>query len=75
MPTMTKTRHDNDVTDCTGAIYAKNDIELLWSIRLGVDCDGNYIGQQCDWLYKIDQCQKGNSAIVTDQMWFDLWWK
>ena len=29
---MTKTREDNDVTDCIGTIYAKNDIELSWPI-------------------------------------------
>ena len=26
---MTNTREDNDVTNCIGAIYAKNDSELL----------------------------------------------
>ena len=31
-----KTRQDNDVIEHTNAIYAENDIELLWPIELGV---------------------------------------
>ena len=38
---MTKTREDNDVTDRTSVVYAKNDIELWWSIRLGAIYDEN----------------------------------
>ena len=30
-----KPRQDNNVVDCIGAFYVKNDIELLWSIRPG----------------------------------------
>ena len=29
-----KTRQDNEVTDCKGAVYAKNDTEQLGPIRL-----------------------------------------
>ena len=34
-----KTRQDNDMTNRTGALYTKNDIELLWPIGLGVIYD------------------------------------
>ena len=30
--------------DCTSAVYAKNDTELLWLIGLGIDCNENQIG-------------------------------
>ena len=33
---MTKTRQDNDVIDCTGAVYAKFWTELSWSVRYDV---------------------------------------
>lgn len=36
-----KTRHDNDMTDCTGAAYIENDIELSWLIESGVVYDDN----------------------------------
>ena len=42
---MMKKIQDNDMTDCISAIYAKNDIEFLWSIGLSVDCDEDQIGQ------------------------------
>ena len=38
---MMKTRQDNDITDCTGVIYAKNDDELLWLIEQDVVYDEN----------------------------------
>ena len=38
---MTKTRQDNDLTDCIGVVYTKNEIELLWLIGQGVVCDKN----------------------------------
>ena len=43
-----KTRQDNDVTNCTGMVYAENEIELSWPIRSNIDCDENHIGQLCD---------------------------
>ena len=49
---VTKTKQDNDVIDCKRATYAKKEIELLWPIRLGADCDQNKIRQRCDWSYK-----------------------
>lgn len=39
--TLTKTRQDNYVIDCKDAIYAKNEIELLWLIELRTICDEN----------------------------------
>ena len=40
-----KTKLNNDTTDCTGAVYIKNDSKLSWPIKLGVNCDENQIGQ------------------------------
>ena len=37
--TMTKSRQDNNVTDHTGALYAKNETELSWPIRQGAVYD------------------------------------
>ena len=34
-----KTRHNNDMTDCIGAVYAENEIDLLWTIGLGAIWD------------------------------------
>lgn len=34
-----KTRHDNDVIDCIGQVYAKTKIRLLGPIWLGTVCD------------------------------------
>ena len=45
---MMKTREDNNVIDCTGAVYTKREIELLWSIRFGADNYENKIGQLHD---------------------------
>ena len=53
-------KHDNEVTNRIGAVYTKNDTKLSWPIGLGTDCDVNQIGQQCDWLYKIDLYPKWN---------------
>ena len=38
---MTKARQDNDMTNCTSTVYAKNDIELSWPIGPGVICHEN----------------------------------
>ena len=57
---MIKTSQANKVIDHIGAIYAKNDTKLLWSIGLNVDCDENQIRQLCDWSYKYDLCKKWN---------------
>ena len=42
------------------AVCGKNDTELLWSIRLGVDSDENQIRHLCDWLYIFGLCKKWN---------------
>lgn len=34
-----KTRQDNDVTNRTDMVYAKNEIELPWLIKLSPICD------------------------------------
>ena len=36
-----KTLQENDVIDRIDVIYAKNEIELSWSIGLGTVCDKN----------------------------------
>ena len=35
---MIKTRQDNDMVDCKGAIYAEKETKLLWLIKLGTIC-------------------------------------
>ena len=39
VPTMTKIRQDNHMTDCINPIYIENEIELSWSIGLSLVCD------------------------------------
>ena len=36
---MMKTRHNNDIIDCIGVVYAENKIDLSWTIRLGAIYD------------------------------------
>ena len=48
-----KTKQDNDVTDCTNAIYVENEIELWWSIRSSMICEKNLIEQWCDQSYRV----------------------
>ena len=36
-----KTREDNDVIDCIGVVYAKNETELLGLIKSSVVCYQN----------------------------------
>ena len=43
-----KTNQDNDLTDHTGAIYAKNKTEFSWPIRSGADFGENQIRQLRD---------------------------
>ena len=40
---MIKTKCNNDVIECTGEVYTRNNIKLLWPIRSSVDCDENQI--------------------------------
>ena len=48
MSSMMKNKHDSDLTAHTSAVYAKNNIKLLWLIRSGVDYDEHQRGQLCD---------------------------
>ena len=57
---MTKTRHDNDMTNHTIVDYTKNETEQSWSIEQGVVYDENQIGQQYDRLYRCGIHQKWN---------------
>ena len=45
---VTKTKQVNNMIDCTSAVYAKNDTELLRQIGSVVDYDKNQIGKQRD---------------------------
>ena len=41
---VTKTKQDNDVTNCTCEVYTENDTKLSWLIGPSANCDENYIG-------------------------------
>lgn len=41
VPTMMKTRKDNDVTDHTIVVYVENETKVSWPIELGMVCDQN----------------------------------
>ena len=55
-----KTKKDNDVTDHTNVVYAKNETKLPWQNISGIDYDENQTGQLCDWLYRCGLCKKQN---------------
>ena len=42
---LTKTKQDNNVTVCIGAVHAENDMEMSKPIGSGTDYDENQIGQ------------------------------
>ena len=66
-------RQDNDVIDCTGVAYAKNETELLWLIRPGMICDEN---QTTTWpIIHVHSMSKIILIIVTDRIGCRLWWK
>lgn len=44
VPTMMKTKYDTYLTDHIDRVYAKNETELLWSIKPGMICDENQTG-------------------------------
>lgn len=75
VPSVTKTKQDNDVINCTSATHSKNDTEPSWPIRLGANCDENQIGKLRDRLYRCGLCQKWNWVAVTDRTVFSLWCK
>ena len=70
-----KTRQDNDVTDCIGAIYVENKTGLLWLIKSGIICDENQIGQWHDWSYRYGLLQNRNLTVKTYMIGCGLWWK
>ena len=39
-----KTRQDNNITDCIGSIYIKNEIELSWPVGPSAAHDENKMG-------------------------------
>ena len=47
-----KTRQDNNMIDRTDVVYAKNEIDLSWLVRLGAVYNENQIGQCREWSYK-----------------------
>ena len=52
---MMKIKQDNDMTNGTGAFYAKNNTKLLWPIRSGAGCDEKKIERR-DRLYRYSIC-------------------
>ena len=47
---MTKTRQDNNMSNCIGAIYTKNVIKLSWLIRLSVVWDKTREDDMIDYI-------------------------
>ena len=70
---MMKTRQDIDVTDHKDVVYAKNEIELSWSIKQGAICDENRTGQWHDWLYSCNLSWKQNWVVMTYWTGCGLW--
>ena len=60
---MKKNGQDNDVTDYTSVVYAKNESELLWSIWQVMIYDVDQIRQQPHQSYL---CWKRNWAMLAD---------
>lgn len=59
-----KTKLDNNVTNCTDAIYIKNETKLSWPIELGVISDANQTRQWRDRSYRCSLRQKRNWATI-----------
>ena len=55
-----KTRLENDVIDHIDVVHAKNEIDLLWLIKLGTMFDENQTGQRREWLYRLGLGQNWN---------------
>ena len=45
---MMKINQDNDMTNGTGAFYAKNNTKLLWPIRSGAGCEEKKLNDVID---------------------------
>ena len=64
-----KTKQDNAMTNSIGAIYAKNETELLWPTdQLSVTRDKNQIGQWRDWMNMCGLRQKLNCHYQSNQV-------
>ena len=55
-----KSNKDNNMTEHTGLIYTKTEIELSWIIWLGAVCDENHINElyidndtKLSWLIEL----------------------
>lgn len=46
---VTKTKHDNNVTNCTSAVYVENNTKVSWLIESGVVCDKK-LDRTTTWL-------------------------
>ena len=46
---VTKTRHDNNVTNCTSAVYVENNTKVSWLIESGVIYDKK-LDRTTTWL-------------------------
>lgn len=64
-----KTKQDNAMTNSIGAIYAKNETELLWPTdQLSVTRDKNQIGQWQVWFTpKIKLSWSIESSVVFEK--------
>ena len=70
-----KTRQDNNVTDGTGVVYTKNNIEQLEPIGPGVVHYENHIGQRHDQLYSYGLRREQNWTDITNRIGCSLWRK
>ena len=68
---VTKTKQGNDMIDCIGVVYTKNENESSWSIESGAIFDENQIWKWCDWSYKSSLCRKQNWIVMID--WTECW--
>lgn len=66
MQSVMKSRQDNDMIDCTGAVYDDNDTKLSWPIGSCANSDENKIEQLHDWSYRCGLHWKWNWTIMTD---------
>ena len=74
MLSVTKTRQDNDMTDCISVVYMETKTKLSRFIELGVICYQNQTGQH-NGPYRCGLYQKQNSIVVIDRIGCPLWQK
>ena len=63
------------MTNCIGVIYVKNNIVLLWLVRLGVVYDENQTRKHRDQLYKCGLCRNQDWNVGTYLIECNLWRK